>query len=199
MNIFKLSGGFTIKKYLILLLLLGSVNALSAADFSEKSNLSFGAYANLGSAMGGGVEFGFSMYNTALLQFRNIISVEMKGLKLQENKYDSSALIFHEKIMVGLLMGSSVLSHMGFSYFRPYLHISGAFGLVSTNGSAMNESPFYYEIQGGIGHEFITSKGHSLFFEIGGGMSKLTHTLPNQIKDATLGGTKILLGYRWHF
>ena len=190
-----------IKKCVILLLLLGCVGVnLSAENFSEKSNLSFGAYADLGSTFGGGLEFGFSMYSTASWQLRNIISMEMKGLKLQQNKYDSFALIFHEKIMAGLLMGSSVFSHIGFTYFRPYLYVSGAFGLVSTNGSAMGDSPYYYEIQGGLGHEFITLSGHSLFFEIGGGLGNLTHALPNQIKKATLGGMfKFLLGYRWHF
>ena len=190
-----------IKKCLILMLLLSGASAnLNAVDFSEKSNLSLGAYADLGSTMGGGLEFGFSLYSAPSWQIRNIISMEMKGLKLQKNKIDSFALIFHEKIMAGLLMGSSVFSHIGFSYFRPYLFVSGGFGLVSTNGSAMGSAPFYYEIQGGLGHEFITTNGHTLFFEIGGGLGNLTYALPNQAKNATLGGMfKFLLGYRWHF
>lgn len=190
----------TIKKYLIFVLFLGVITNLNANNFSEKSNLSFGAYADLGTTYGGGLEFGFSLYSAPKWQLRNIISMEMKGLKLQKNAIDSFALIFHEKIMAGLLMGSSVTSYIGFAYFRPYLYISGGFGLIDTDGSKMGVSPFYYEIQAGIGHEFISTGGHSLFFELGGGLSNLTHSLPNQVKEATLGGMfKFLLGYRWHF
>ena len=156
-------------------------------------------YGNFGAAMGGGVEAGFALYSTDLVQVRNAVSAQMRALKLQKEKYDSSALIFHEKLMAGILMGSSALSHIGFAYFRPYLFISGGFGLVSTKDTAMSKKPFYYEIQGGIGHEFITMSGHSVFFELGGGMGKLTHDLPEQIDNPTLGGTKFLLGYRWQF
>ena len=187
------------KKCLFIILLLVCVNALNAANFSEKSTLSLGAYGNFGAAMGGGVEFGFALYSTDLVQVRNAVSAEMRALKLQKEKYDSSALIFHEKLMAGILMGSSALSHIGFAYFRPYLFISGGFGLVATKDTAMDEKPFYYEIQGGIGHEFITMSGHSVFFELGGGMGKLTHDLPEQIDNPTLGRTKFLLGYRWQF
>lgn len=192
-----------IKKCLILVLLLSGVSenlSANAENFSAKSNLSLGAYADLGTTFGGGLEFGFSLYSAEKWQLRNIISMEMKGLRIQRSQYDTFALIFHEKLMAGLLMNSSILSHIGFAYFRPYMYVSGAFGLVSTNSSIMRESPYYYEIQGGFGHEFITQRGHSLFFEIGGGISNLTHAMPNQVKNATLGGMfKFLLGYRWHF
>lgn len=188
-----------IKKCLIFVLLLSAISAnLKADDFSHESNLSLGAYADLGTTMGAGLEFGFALYSSPSWQLHNIISMEMKGLKLQHNRYDSFALIFHEKIMAGLLMGSSVTTYIGFSFFRPYFYVSGGFGLVSANG--LGSAPFYYEIQGGLGHEFISLGGHTLFFEIGGGISNLTYALPNQVKNATLGGMfKFLLGYRWHF
>ena len=190
-----------IKKCLILLLLLSGTSAnLNAENFSDKSNLSFGVYADLGTTMGGGFEFGFALYSAPNWQLRNVISMEMKGLKLQKNSIDSFALIFHEKIMAGLFMGSSVTSYIGFSFFRPYLYVSGGFGLIDTDGSKMGASPYYYEIQAGLGHEFITTGGHTLFFELGGGLGNLTHSLPNQVKKATLGGMfKFLLGYRWQF
>ena len=41
------------KKCLFIILLLACVNALNAANFSEKSTLSLGAYGNFGAAMGG--------------------------------------------------------------------------------------------------------------------------------------------------
>lgn len=40
------------KKCLFIILLLACVNALNAANFSEKSTLSLGAYGNFGAAMG---------------------------------------------------------------------------------------------------------------------------------------------------
>lgn len=186
-----------IKKCLILVLLFGAINA---EDFSENSNLTIGAYGNFGSTMGVGVDFGFSLYSAPSWQLRNIISMEYKGLKLQSGGYDSSALIFHEKVMIGLLLGSSVASHIGFAYFRPYLYISGGFGLLHAKTSPMGSAPFYCEVQGGLGHEFITPEGHTLFFEIGGGVSALTHSLQGQVRNATLGGmVKTILGYRLHF
>lgn len=190
-----------IKKCLMLMLLFAGMSAnLNAEDFSENSNLTIGAYGNFGSTMGIGVDFGFSFYSAPSWQFRNIISMEYKGLKLQSNVYDSSALIFHEKVLMSLLLGSSVASHIGFAYFRPYLYISGGFGLLHTKTSPMGNAPFYYEVQGGLGHEFITLGGHTLFFEIGGGVSNLTYPIDNQAKNATIGGMiKTILGYRLHF
>ncbi|MGX2982234.1 hypothetical protein [Helicobacter sp. 23-1045] len=190
-----------LKKCAVLVLFVGFGANLSAEDFSDKSSLTIGAYGNFGATMGVGVDFGFTIYSSdSLWQVRNIISMEYKGLKLQGGAYDSSALIFNEKVAFALLLGSSVSAHIDFSFFRPYLYVSGGFGLLGAKNSPMGNAPFYYEVQGGLGHEFITLGGHTLFFEIGGGISNITYPLPNQSKNATLGGmVKTIVGYRLHF
>ncbi|WP_304210703.1 hypothetical protein [Helicobacter canis] len=51
-----------------------------------------------------------------------------------------------------------------------------------------------------MGHEFISHFGHTLFFELGGGVGKLTSNPINLSQNAPLGGmVKVLLGYRYHF
>lgn len=193
-----------LKKHLIFVLIFcavcGNFSDANAREFDENSNLSLGIYGDFGSSLGVGAEFGFALYSAPRWQLINIISVETKGLKLQATRYDTLALIFHEKLMAGLLFGSSVASHIGFSYFRPYLFLSGGFGLIHTDGVKMGREPYYYEVAAGLGHEFITENGHTLYFEFSGGIGNLTHPLPLQIKQATLGGLfKFALGYRWYF
>ena len=170
----------------------------SSKIFSPKSNVAFGVFGNFGSMMGGGLEVLFCMYCGEVWQVRNAISLEAKGIKLYSNSYDTLALIAHEKVIFATTLGSSLASRIGLAFFRPYLHISAGFGLLDS--SSFLRYPYYYEAQGGIGHEFISLKGHSAFFEVGGGIAKLTHNVPNMNAKSGLGGIfKVLLGMRFYF
>lgn len=172
----------------------------SKKDFSPTSNFALGIFGNFGSMMGGGVEAGFCIYCGEVWQVRNIISLEAKGIKLHSDSYDSLALIAHEKVIFGAILGSSLASRIGLSFFRPYLHISAGFGLLDSAYTDFFHSPYYYEAQGGIGHEFISPKGHSTFFEVGGGVANLSARVPQMLEKTALGGIfKVLVGMRFYF
>lgn len=169
-------------------------------DFSPTSNFAFGLFGNFGSMMGGGIEAGFCIYCGEVWQVRNVISLEAKGIKLHSNSYDSLALIAHEKVIFGATLGSSLASRIGLSFFRPYLHISAGFGFLDSAYTDFLRSPYYYEAQGGIGHEFISLKGHSAYFEVGGGIADLSTRVPQRFEKTALGGIfKVLVGMRFYF
>lgn len=166
--------------------------------FDSKANFALGIFGNFGSMMGGGLEAGFCLYCGEVWQLRNTISLEAKGIKLRSTSYDTLALIAHEKLMLGATLGSSFASRIGLAFFRPYLHISGGFGVVDYGG--FWHSPHYYEAQAGIGHEFISLKGNSVYFELGGGVAELSTKIPDRNEKSALGGIfKVLLGARFYF
>ena len=172
----------------------------SKKDFSPTSNFALGIFGNFGSMMGGGIEAGFCIYCGEVWQVRNAISLEAKGIKLHSNSYDSLALIAHEKVIFSATLGSSLASRIGLSFFRPYLHISAGFGLLDSAHTDFLRSPYYYEAQGGIGHEFISLKGHSAYFEVGGGVANLSAKVPQSLEKTALGGIfKVLVGVRFYF
>lgn len=175
-------------------------NQKSSKDFSPTSNFAFGLFGNFGSMMGGGIEAGFCIYCGEVWQVRNVISLEAKGIKLHSNSYDTLALIAHEKVIFGATLGSSLASRIGLSFFRPYLHISAGFGLLDSAHTDFSHSPYYYEVQGGMGHEFISLKGHSAYFEVGGGVANLSARVPQMLEKTALGGIfKVLVGMRFYF
>ncbi|MGX3045069.1 hypothetical protein [Helicobacter sp. T3_23-1056] len=175
-----------------------SIVSKSNKHFDSKANFALGIFGNFGSMMGGGLEVGFCLYCGEVWQLRNAISFETKGIKLRSTSYDTVALIAHEKLMLGATLGSSLASHIGLAFFRPYLHISGGFGVVDYGG--FWRSPHYYEAQAGIGHEFISLKGNGVFFELGGGIAELSTKIPDRNEKSALGGIfKILLGVRFYF
>ena len=172
----------------------------SKKDFSPTSNFALGIFGNFGTMMGGGVEAGFCIYCGEVWQVRNAISLEAKGIKLHSNSYDSLALIAHEKVIFSATLGSSLASRIGLSFFRPYLHISAGFGLLDSAHTDFFHSPYYYEVQGGIGHEFISLRGHSAYFEVGGGVADLSTRVPQRFEKTALGGIfKVLVGMRFYF
>lgn len=172
----------------------------SKKDFSPTSNFALGIFGNFGSMMGGGIEAGFCIYCGEVWQVRNAISLEAKGIKLHSNSYDSLALIAHEKVIFSATLGSSLASRIGLSFFRPYLHISAGFGLLDSAHTDFFHSPYYYEAQGGIGHEFISLRGHSAYFEVGGGVADLSTRVPQSLEKTALGGIfKVLVGMRFYF
>lgn len=177
-----------------------SKKSKSKKDFSPTSNFALGIFGNFGSMMGGGIEAGFCIYCGEVWQVRNAISLEAKGIKLHSNSYDSLALIAHEKVIFSATLGSSLASRIGLSFFRPYLHISAGFGLLDSAHTDFLRSPYYYEAQGGIGHEFISLKGHSAYFEVGGGVADLSARVPQSLEKTALGGIfKVLVGMRFYF
>lgn len=186
---------------LLLMLAIGSSVGLSAREWDSSSRFALGVYANTGASMGGGLELGFSLYQGQILQLRNTISIESKAAKfLQEESFDTNILGFYEKLSLGIFGGGSISSYIGFPYFRPYLFVGAGFGLVNTRTSSFAKAPYYWEISGGLGHEFISKSGHGVLFELGGGVARLTQALPDQRADAPLGGMfKVLLGYRYFF
>ncbi|BDB64428.1 hypothetical protein T36_0880 [Helicobacter cinaedi] len=159
------------EKYLLLLLCCFS---LYAGEFGERSNISLGVYANTGASMGGGLELGFSLFQGSLLSLRNSISLESKASKLfNDERFDSQIFGIYDKLSLGILSGSTIASSIGFEYFRPYLYLSGGYGLLGTKEN-LAKTPQYWEVSAGMGHEFISHFGHTLFFELGGGVGKLT-------------------------
>ena len=180
------------KKYLLLLLCCFS---LHAGEFGEKSKMSLGVYANTGASMGGGLELGFSLFQGSLLSLHNSISLESKASKLfNDERFDSQIFGIYDKLSLGILSGSTIASSIGFEYFRPYLY-----GLLSTK-EPIAKTPQYWEVSAGMGHEFISHFGHTLFFELGGGVGKLTTNPTTLSQNAPLGGiVKVLLGYRYYF
>lgn len=185
------------KKYLLFLLCFFS---LYAGEFGEKSKMSLGVYANTGASMGGGLEFGFSLFQGSLISLRNSISLESKATKLlQDESFDTNILGFYEKLSLGIFGGGGISSYIGLPYFRPYLFVGAGFGLVSARTSSFAQAPYYWEVSGGLGHEFISKSGHGAFFELGGGVARLTQALLEQRADALGGMFKVLLGYRYFF
>lgn len=177
-----------------------SKKSKSKKDFSPTSNFALGIFGNFGSMMGGGVEAGFCIYCGEVWQVRNAISLEAKGIKLHSDSYDSLALIAHEKVIFSATLGSSLASRIGLPFFRPYLHISAGFGLLDSAHTDFSRSPYYYEVQGGMGHEFISLKGHSAYFEVGGGVANLSARVPQMLEKTALGGIfKVLVGMRFYF
>lgn len=177
-----------------------SKKSKSKKDFSPTSNFALGIFGNFGSMMGGGVEAGFCIYCGEVWQVRNAISLEAKGIKLHSDSYDSLALITHEKVIFGATLGSSLASRIGLPFFRPYLHISASFGLLDSAHTDFSRSPYYYEVQGGMGHEFISLRGHSAYFEVGGGVANLSAKVPQMLEKTALGGIfKVLVGMRFYF
>ncbi|WP_147290004.1 hypothetical protein [Helicobacter didelphidarum] len=168
-------------------------------DLMAINALSVGVNLITGSTMGANVEFGFPLLKKGLFQWRNYLSVGGGALKLNaDSDMDTNFLLFSEKMTFGVLSGSSLGSHAGFSYFHPYLFIGGGFGLLNNAKNAMSfgSAPYYYEVVAGIGHDFMTANGHSIFFEFGGGYASLTQKGASGI----LGGfTRVLLGYRFYF
>lgn len=173
----------------------------NAGEFSSKSRFSVGVYATPGSMMGGGVEFGAGLYQGDILQLRNIIAIESKAAKLLgDEQFDTNLTGVQEKLLIGVFGGASIASYIGFSYFRPYLYVGGGFSWLSAATSSFAHAPYYWEMSAGLGHEFISRSGHSAFFELGGGVGKLTATLANQSPNAPLGGMfKVSIGYRYQF
>lgn len=170
---------------------------VNAGDFSQSNDVSFGANISAGASMGGGVEVGFSLYKDGGFEIYNFLSLNGLGLKLIEDKYDYAAVFAQEKITFSYLLGSSIMSFIGFDYFRPYLFISGGFGGIFGKRYAPYKLPYYYEIFAGLGHEFITENGHTFFFELGGGTMNISSKLSDIPLNNTLGGNfKFLLGYR---
>lgn len=162
--------------------------------------MSLGVYANTGASMGGGVELGFSLFQDSLLSLRNSISLESKASKLfNDERFDSQIFGIYDKLSLGILTSSTIASSIGFEYFRPYLYLSGGYGFLSTKEN-LAKTPQYWEVNAGMGHEFISHFGHTLFFELGGGVGKLTSNPINLSQNTPLGGmVKVLLGYRYHF
>lgn len=174
--------------------------ALHAGEFSSQSRFSLGVYATPGSMMGGGVEFGAGLYQGEIIQLRNILALESKAAKLLDEGFDTNITSVQEKLTLGILGGASILSHIGFSYFRPYLYVGGGFGFVSGARSSFGSAPYYWEASAGLGHEFITRNGHGAFFELGGGVGELTSALGGLRENSALGGMfKVSIGYRYQF
>ena len=173
----------------------------NAGEFSSKSRFSIGVYATPGSMMGGGVEFGAGLYQGDILQLRNVIAIESKAAKLLgDEKFDSNLTGVQEKLLIGIFGGASIASYIGFSYFRPYLYVGGGFSWLNAATSSFAQAPYHWEISAGLGHEFISRSGHGAFFELGGGVGKLTSTLIGQSPNAPLGGMfKVSIGYRYQF
>ncbi|CUU40474.1 hypothetical protein [Helicobacter typhlonius] len=184
------------KKLILLLCVLG--NVCVAKDFAHNRTFSFGVYARTGAPMGAGLEFSFPLIKGEIVEWRNFISIEGFGLKLIDSKYDSAALLFNEKMVLSYLAGSNVVSAMGVTYFRPYLFISGGYALTGGKYNNFGEAPYYIEVSGGIGHEFISQNGHTFFFEFGGGSMFYSQALLNQ-RQTKQAITKVLLGYRKYF
>lgn len=188
----------TIFRIFLLILVFGILEA-KAKDLIESNNLSFGVNLNTGTMMGAGAEFGFLMYKNGDFEIFNFISLNSTGLKLTEDKFDYVSLFAQEKITFSYLLGSSVVSHIGFDYFRPYLFISGGFGGIFGKKDGY-KLPYYWDGFAGLGHEFITQNGHTFFFELGGGAVGLTSKLSDKKLQNTLGGNfRVILGYRIYF
>lgn len=184
------------KKIVLIVALLCQV--IVAKDFIDSSKFSIGVNLNTGANMGAGVEFGTSLYRHDLLELYNYLSLNTIGMKILNKKYDSSAIFIQEKLTLGYIMGSSLTSHIGFSYFRPYLFIAGGFGgLVGLNNLA--KVPYYWEVVAGLGHEFISQGGHAFFFELSGGVIELTSAIKDMNANATGGIFRVLVGYRYYF
>lgn len=185
------------KKYVLLIL---CVVYLYSGEFGEKSKISLGVYANTGASMGGGLELGFSLFQGSLISLRNSISLESKASKLFNDKnFDSQIFGIFDKLSLGILTGSTIASSIGFEYFRPYVYLSGGYGLLHTKEN-LTKTPQYWEVSAGMGHEFISHFGHTLFFELGGGVGKLTSNPATLSQNTPLGGmVKVLLGYRYYF
>lgn len=155
--ILKLGG--VMKKYVLLIL---CVVCLYSGEFGEKSKISLGVYANTGASMGGGLELGFSLFQGSLLSLRNSISLESKASKLfNDERFDSQIFGIYDKLSLGILSGSTIASSIGFEYFRPYLYLSGGYGLLSTKEN-LAKTPQYWEVSAGMGHEFISHFGQNL-------------------------------------
>lgn len=155
-------------------------------------DFSLGAKLKTGVNMGAGAEFGFEIYEEDNFWIYNYLSLNALGLKLSSDKYNSIALFAGEKVAFGYLLSSSVMSHIGFSFFRPYLFIGAGLGGV-VGKRDIPKNTLYYEVFGGLGHEFISENGHVFYFEIGGGYMDLS-------KIYNLGGSfRVNLGYRKYF
>lgn len=177
-----------------------SFMGLSAREWDSSSRFALGIYANTGASMGGGLELGVSLYQGQVVQLRNTLSLESKAAKLlQDESFDTNILGFYEKLSLGIFGGGSISSYIGLPYFRPYLFVGAGFGLVSVRTSSFAQAPYYWEVSGGLGHEFISKSGHGAFFELGGGVARLTQALLEQRADALGGMFKVLLGYRYFF
>lgn len=184
------------RKVIIFMLL--TFCSVMAKDFLDKKYL-FGVHARVGAPMGGGVEFAFPIIKGNVFEWRNFLGIEAFGTNLIDTaSYDGTAMLFHEKMTFSYLVGSSVASAIGFSYFKPYLYVGGGFGLIGSKYNTFGNEPYYAEVSAGIGHEFITERGHTFFFEFGGGSTFFVNALPQQ-KQTTKGITKVLLGYRIYF
>lgn len=167
-------------------------------DLMQIDTLSVGINLATGSMMGANLEFSFPLIKAGMFEWRNALSIGGGALKLRaDSDMDTNFLLFSEKMTFGILAGSSLGAHLGFVYFRPYLFIGGGFGLLYAKDSiSFGQSPYYYEATAGVGHEFITEGGHTLFFEFGGGYASLT----KKIISGALGGfTRIWIGYRYYF
>ena len=169
-----------------------------AKEFSQDSDYLIGVHARVGASMGVGIEFGMPIIKSGVVEWRNFIGAESFGMELASTQYDTAALLFSDKMTLSYLTGSSVAAAIGISYFRPYLFLSGGFGLTGGKYNSFGTSPYYGEVSAGIGHEFITKNGHTFFFEFGGGAMFIGKVVANQTLT-TQGTTKVLVGYRFYY
>ncbi|EEO25041.2 hypothetical protein HRAG_02098 [Helicobacter bilis ATCC 43879] len=169
-----------------------------AKEFSQDSDYLIGVHARVGASMGVGIEFGMPIIKSGVVEWRNFIGAESFGMKLASTQYDTATLLFSDKMTLSYLTGSSVATAIGISYFRPYLFLSGGFGLTGGKYNSFGTSPYYGEVSAGIGHEFITKNGHTFFFEFGGGAMFIDKVVANQTLT-TQGTTKVLVGYRFYY